>query len=314
MSTALGYCAEPSPDALSAYAASLGIGITTPANEALSIAQSLQGTAGSIGLRTQSITLMRDALYRMCEASNNGHLREWEVASFLRRSQDLTAVILAVEQLTGAITANQVILAPAATNMVSARLLSNEELLEQADARVAQLQQHKKDANDKLSTLNALENRTATQELDLQQAIIDDDQAGLRLQDAEKVRDFIGSSRDALMTSVTQELQGSAQFITTINAPPLSLDATKEITKAVVTMVTTVLGKSDRADTCLSFFTSLGQGVEDVEQVDIYKLLCGPTTNDVGSNREGPSSDSTEIDNDTPEDKRAPLNEPIRGS
>ena len=68
------YCAEPSPDAFAAYAASLGLGISAPTQGAASAAQALQSSAGSIGLRTQSITLMRDALYRMCEAANNANL------------------------------------------------------------------------------------------------------------------------------------------------------------------------------------------------------------------------------------------------
>ena len=74
------YCAEPSPDALSAYVGSLGLGVSSPGQGAASLVKSLQSATGSIGLRTQSITLMRDALYRMCEASNNGHLNELEVA------------------------------------------------------------------------------------------------------------------------------------------------------------------------------------------------------------------------------------------
>ena len=133
LATAQGYCAEPSPDALSAYVATLGVGATTPskAEAAVSFANALQGSAASIGLRTQSITLMRDALYRMCEAANNGNLNEIHVARFLRRSQDLTAVILAVEQLTGAVAASQVILTPESSADASANLTAHQQLLAQ---------------------------------------------------------------------------------------------------------------------------------------------------------------------------------------
>ncbi|MBM3482652.1 MAG: hypothetical protein FJX66_05065 [Alphaproteobacteria bacterium] len=65
-------CAEPSPDALSAIAASAGIGASVPSQGAASAAAALQTSAASIGLRTQSITLMRDALYRVCEAYYSG--------------------------------------------------------------------------------------------------------------------------------------------------------------------------------------------------------------------------------------------------
>ena len=90
------FCAEPSPDALSAYAASLVLGI----NEQMSATQNSSAT--DIGLRTQSITLMRDAFYRICEAYSNDQLEKWEVSARLRQGQHLTAVSLAIEQLTTA--------------------------------------------------------------------------------------------------------------------------------------------------------------------------------------------------------------------
>ena len=136
LATANGYCAEPSPDAFSAYVASLGLGASSSDQDATSLALGLQSSSGSIGLRTQSITLMRDALYRMCEAANNGHLNNLEVAAFLRRSQDLTAVVLAIEQLTGAVTASQVILTPASSANASANLVSNQQVLDQAEQNV----------------------------------------------------------------------------------------------------------------------------------------------------------------------------------
>ena len=124
------YCAEPSPDALVAYAASLGIGVTDPNKMGGSVGQALQSSAASIGLRTQSITLMRDALYRICEAHLNGSIDEAQATLMLRRSQDLTAVIVAVEQLTGAIAANQVILNQASGANASAVMYSNQKIIE----------------------------------------------------------------------------------------------------------------------------------------------------------------------------------------
>ena len=306
LATALGYCAEPSPDALSAYAGSLGIGATISATEAISIAQALQSTSGSIGLRTQSITLMRDALYRMCEASNNGHLEKWEVATFLRRSQDLTAVILAVEQLTGAVTGNQVILTPDATNTVSARLLSNDQHLEQAEDRVARLQQREDEANKKLDELRtSADSDEEIPELDIHNAQTDYEHAKQRLRDAKEVRDLVKSSRDSLVTSVTQDAQGSAQFITTIDTPPLSLEATKEIVKAVVTMVTAVLGKQYTIETCFSYFTSFTSISAFTERVNSFTLLCLPLLNE----NEGDTADTSPARPDIPQDGRKPLTE-----
>lgn len=106
-------CAEPSPDALAAYASAVGLGGSVPGKGAASIAQALQSTAGSIGLRTQSITLMRDALYRLCEAYSNKVVSPIMMPTLLARSLDLTAVIVAIEQLTGAVAASQVVWAVA---------------------------------------------------------------------------------------------------------------------------------------------------------------------------------------------------------
>ena len=103
-------CSEPSPDALQAYASSLGMGFGGPSAGSVSVAQALSASAGSIGLRTQSITLMRDALFRICELYFNGAINKEAAIQLLQRSQDLTLGVLAIEQLTGAVVAQQVML------------------------------------------------------------------------------------------------------------------------------------------------------------------------------------------------------------
>lgn len=103
-------CAEPSPDALEAYAASFSAHAKTPSGVDADLASAFAESSGSIGLRTQSITLMRDALYRVCEAHHNGAIGSQDTVLLLERSQDLTLGILAIEQLTGAVVARQVAL------------------------------------------------------------------------------------------------------------------------------------------------------------------------------------------------------------
>jgi hypothetical protein len=103
-------CAEPSPDALQAYAASFSAHAKTPSGVDADLASAFAESSGSIGLRTQSITLMRDALYRVCEAHHNGAIGPQDTVLLLERSQDLTLGILAIEQLTGAVVARQVTL------------------------------------------------------------------------------------------------------------------------------------------------------------------------------------------------------------
>lgn len=71
-------CAEPSPDAMSAYAAEFAAELalsplgTDGTNRSAAVKGALQEAAAFIGMRTPSIQLLRDAMYRVCEAYANG--------------------------------------------------------------------------------------------------------------------------------------------------------------------------------------------------------------------------------------------------
>ena len=99
-------CAEPSPDALSALSTSVGGSVTDP-KVALNLAIAASESAASIGLRTQSIQLLRDGMYRLCEAYAGRALDGPEYNRQLRRYQNLMLGLLAVEQITGAVVARQ---------------------------------------------------------------------------------------------------------------------------------------------------------------------------------------------------------------
>ena len=96
-------CAEPSPDALAAYAADLAAKVTEGDKLSAALGLKTQEQASSIGLRTQSIQLLRDGFYRGCEAYLNGALDAPEYAFLVRRYQKYTVALLAIEQLTGAV-------------------------------------------------------------------------------------------------------------------------------------------------------------------------------------------------------------------
>ena len=102
-------CAEPSPDALSAYAAEFaaegGNGQVGAA-----IAAAAQETSAFVGLRTQSIQLLRDAFYRACEGYMAGALSEAQFDILSRRYQRYMVALLGIEQLTGAVRAPSVTL------------------------------------------------------------------------------------------------------------------------------------------------------------------------------------------------------------
>ena len=243
------YCAEPSPDAMSSYAASLALGLSGPSQSDAFLVNALQSPTGNIGLRTQSITLMRDALYRMCEAYNNGGLDEGQVNELFRRSQNLTAVVLAVEQLTGAVSPNSILLTP--NVRASASLLLNQQLLDQAKYRVQNLQKGVTAAENELKKIpnsaQAGEETTKKAENNLKYA-------KERLKDAIEVRDAIQASRNAALTNATAETaetQSSEQF-SIPGQHHLNAETAKEIATAVKDMVTNVINENDAFALCLS--------------------------------------------------------------
>lgn len=96
-------CAEPSPDAMSAYAAQFAADLTktTPEGGQISAAAkaALQQAAAFIGMRTPSIQLLRDAMYRVCEAYANGAVDSDQYELFMRRYQRQIVAMMAIESL-----------------------------------------------------------------------------------------------------------------------------------------------------------------------------------------------------------------------
>lgn len=104
-------CTEPSPDALSVLNSSLAasgsldraLGGSKDISAALSLALSRSESGAFIGLRTQTIQLIRDGMYRLCEAYAAGALDGHEYKKLQQRYQTITLALLAIEQLTGAL-------------------------------------------------------------------------------------------------------------------------------------------------------------------------------------------------------------------
>jgi hypothetical protein len=98
-------CAEPSPDALSAYAAQLAAEAKLPSEVTVKLAGGFQEGSSFVGLRTQSIQLLRDGLYRLCEGYMNGAFTPIQYDLLMRRYQKYMVTLLGIEQLTGTIRA-----------------------------------------------------------------------------------------------------------------------------------------------------------------------------------------------------------------
>ena len=103
----LSICAEPSPDALAVLGASGALSGSNVSGSGGSASGGFAESAASIGLRTQSIQLLRDLNYRICEAYSNGAIDSAEASALLRRGQSTMMGLIAIEQLTGPVVAGQ---------------------------------------------------------------------------------------------------------------------------------------------------------------------------------------------------------------
>ena len=275
------YCAEPSPDAMAAYAASLGLGGSLSGSDVASATSALSSAVANIGLRTQSIQLMRDALYRLCEAVNNNQITTRDMAMLLRRSQDLTAVVVAVEQLTGAVVARQALLTSSSQATAIASLVANQQVLSQMEDQVEQRQlavetaslavskattdrdqaaAAKQQADSVLAQEDTEENRAAVREkkinLDHLQKILEIRQRELeiqqqRLQDAKRVRDQVKATRDASLANSSSSSNSSGEFGSPRQIRGLNDNASARVATVVDSMVREVLNKDYTVDHCM---------------------------------------------------------------
>lgn len=282
-SDARALCAEPSPDALSALAASASGGLTG-GTDAVSVAQALNETAASIGVRTQSITLMRDTLYRMCEAYHNSAIEREDYVQLLQRSQDLTLGVLAIEQLTGVAMASQAALSGDANASAASALQTTEEMLKKRREQESEARQKKADADKKVDNTkeqmkthgdnapdgadddakaeHAKKKNDLEKQLEVDQA--DAKTKGDALKDAENATKVVERNRDAAYAEANAAASGSAELRTPGKAGvELKEASAANIAGAVERIVSTVIGKNHLVDNCVNFLITDAKGGDD---------------------------------------------------
>lgn len=112
-------CAEPSPDALSAYAVDLAAKANLASGRSLGAGFGSAESSAFVGLRTQSIQLLRDQFFRACEAYLNQAASAGEYNFLIRRYQKQTAALLAIEQLTSMISVPAAVVSASKENRAS---------------------------------------------------------------------------------------------------------------------------------------------------------------------------------------------------
>jgi hypothetical protein len=108
-------CAEPSPDALVGIAASVSGALDIAGKGSAQAAASMAEAVQSIGRRSQTIQLLRDGLYRACEAYLNGAINEEEYKLIISRVDDFAVTLVAIDGLTSGQNVPPTVLRPKAS-------------------------------------------------------------------------------------------------------------------------------------------------------------------------------------------------------
>ncbi|WP_137279088.1 hypothetical protein [Pseudomonas rhizoryzae] len=90
-------CAEPSPDSMQAYAAKLNWKLLSDSAVTRDAALAYSTAASYVGNRTQTVQLLRDQLYRLCEAYANGIIDSDTYTMLMSRSQRYTLALAMID-------------------------------------------------------------------------------------------------------------------------------------------------------------------------------------------------------------------------
>lgn len=202
--TATVVCAEPSPDALTVISASGGLSLNSAKTDITgNLSGALSESGAFVGLRTHSIQLLRDAMYRLCEGYAGGAINELTFQSLQRRYQSTMMGLIAIEQLTGPVVASQALLttAAAAQSGVTPGDAALSKAQERSDKATEELlvAQTKQDESDAKVEAARKKSRSAEKALADEQAKKEPDKAALEQlsTDASNAREELETERRA---------------------------------------------------------------------------------------------------------------------
>lgn len=232
-------CAEPSPDALSAYAAQLAADAKISEKAAAQLAASFQESGAFVGLRTQSIQLLRDALYRLCEGYMSGALSAPQYDILMRRYQKYMVALLGIEQLTGVVRVPPVTINTSGSAEVARSVSSLRAESEAIDVQIRKLEEQK----------------TAQGVTDARKAEIDKEIAE-RKADKEAINQAIQNGRGLLTkgsgVSTVVQLSGDVNR---------SDDHVQKISSTVEKIVLEIINTDDTGQLCFSYLTSANANI-----------------------------------------------------
>lgn len=134
-------CAEPSPDVALAVANSFGLGVSVVSKGSGSVSASQAEGIAQLAERVSTIQLLRDGLYRACEAYANGAISSTVYTLIISRIDDVMVTLLTSELAAGAFGRELAALGTASRATVQASL-------DEAAKSKAAVERAKKDVED----------------------------------------------------------------------------------------------------------------------------------------------------------------------
>jgi len=237
------YCAEPSPDVFSAFAASLSGSARAKAFEA-ALDAAFSENAATIGIRTQAIQLLRDGMYRICEGVLNGDVGEEAFLDLHRRYQRIMVTLVAIEQLTGAVRPPSVAIQTDALAGRPAQLRELQKALEETREKIAEasMQKEKEGKTVLSSTGGGGENLTCADPGENDTSEDDNCKAYLAatstLEDEEKNEEALEESIERARNLMVNSASGTmSSTVHSISGFRLGHDSVKEISETVQELV-----------------------------------------------------------------------------
>lgn len=159
-------CAEPSPDAMASLAYELAAKGGYPGKASGELAFAMQDGAAFTGIRTQSIQLLRDFGYRLCESYLSGAISAAQYDLLMRRFQKNTVALLAIEQLTGTVKAPPIALTTSGRAEATKSLSEQRAEREKVSDRISALEAEKTAVDKKISDAKKADAKADTSEMD----------------------------------------------------------------------------------------------------------------------------------------------------
>ena len=159
-------CAEPSPDAMASLAYELAAKGGVPEKASGEIAFAMHDSAAFTGIRTQSIQLLRDFGYRLCESHLSGAITSTQYDLLMRRFQKNTVALLAIEQLTGTVKSPPIVLTSSGKAEATKSLAEQRAEREKVGDRISDLEKQKDEIKKKRDEAKAADAKADTTEMD----------------------------------------------------------------------------------------------------------------------------------------------------